>query len=203
MPRPRSIAKPVLESIRSPASRRPHRVNAERGQVRCALKDDLRLALAELATPIGFEFADDEKKNADLQFQHTRRELKKLADARAPHRCLLLLDNVDRPGLLDPAQVARLNGGDWLHVLATTRLNAPPHANTTPRIAFFRHLIALLESQPDTPFLGQLKTLLTGQKLTVASDVTVPWDIAYFIEHLGNAECGMRNADFSPPSSRR
>ncbi len=39
-----------------------------------------------------------------------------------PNRCLLILDNVDRPGLLDPAQVARLNGGDWLHVLATTRL---------------------------------------------------------------------------------
>ena len=93
-----------------------------RWQVRCAGKDDLRLALAELATPIGFEFTDDEKKNADLQFDRTRRELKKLADAREPHRCLLLLDNVDRPGLLDPAQVARLNGGDWLHVLATTRL---------------------------------------------------------------------------------
>ena len=93
-----------------------------RWQVRCAGKDDLRLALAELATPIGFEFTDDEKKNADLQFERTRRELKNLADARAPHRCLLLLDNVDRPGLLDPAQVARLNGGDWLHVLATTRL---------------------------------------------------------------------------------
>jgi len=90
--------------------------------VRCAGKDDLRLVLAELATPIGFEFTDDEKKNADLQFERTRRELKKLADARKPHRCLLLLDNVDRPGLLDPAQVARLNGGDWLHVLATTRL---------------------------------------------------------------------------------
>ena len=93
-----------------------------RWQVRCAGKDDLRLALAELATPIGFEFTDDEKKNADLQFERTRRELRKLADAHAPHRCLLLLDNVDRPGLLDPAQVARLNGGDWLHVLATTRL---------------------------------------------------------------------------------
>jgi tetratricopeptide (TPR) repeat protein len=93
-----------------------------RWQVRCAGKDDLRLALAELATPIGFAFTDDEKKNADLQFERTRRELKKLADARAPHRCLLLLDNVDRPGLLDLAQVARLNGGDWLHVLATTRL---------------------------------------------------------------------------------
>jgi tetratricopeptide (TPR) repeat protein len=93
-----------------------------RWQVRCAGKDDLRLALAELATPMGFEFTDDEKKNADLQFERTRRELKKLADARAPHRCLLLLDNMDRPGLLDPAQVARLNAGDWLHVLATTRL---------------------------------------------------------------------------------
>ncbi len=93
-----------------------------RWQVRCAGKDDLRLALAELATPIGFEFTDDEKKNADLQFERTRRELKKLADAREPHRCMLLLDNVDRPSLLDPAQVARLNGGDWLHVLATTRL---------------------------------------------------------------------------------
>jgi hypothetical protein len=93
-----------------------------RWQVRCAGKDDLRLALSELATPIGFEFTDDEKKNADLQFERTRRELKKLADTREPHRCLLLLDNVDRPNLLDPAQVARLNGGDWLHVLATTRL---------------------------------------------------------------------------------
>ena len=45
---------------------------------------------------------------------------------------------------------------------ANWRLNAPPHANTTPRIAFLRHLIALLKSQPDMPFLGQLKTLLTA-----------------------------------------
>ena len=33
-----------------------------RWQVRCAGKDDLRLALAKIATPIGFEFTDDEKK---------------------------------------------------------------------------------------------------------------------------------------------
>ncbi|HZZ41402.1 MAG TPA: TIR domain-containing protein [Tepidisphaeraceae bacterium] len=98
-----------------------------RWQVRCAGKDDLRLALAELATPIGFEFTEDEKKNADLQFERTCLELKKLAEARAPHRCLLLLDNVEqtdmsKPGLLDPALVAKLNCGDWLHILATTRL---------------------------------------------------------------------------------
>ena len=78
---------------------------------------------------------------------------------------------------------------------ANWRLNAPPHANTTPRLAFLRHLIALLESQPDTPFLGQLKTLLTGPELPVASDVAVPWDIAYFIAHL-NAQLGAPNAEF-------
>ena len=69
--------------------------DGERWQVRCAGKADLRLALAELATPIGIEFTDTEKKNADLQFERTRRELKKLADAREPHRCLLILDNMD------------------------------------------------------------------------------------------------------------
>jgi len=93
-----------------------------RWQVRCAGKDDLRLALSELATPMGFEFTDDEKKNPDFALERTRRELKKLADEHEPGRCLLLLDNVDRPALLDPAMVARLDGGDWLHILATTRL---------------------------------------------------------------------------------
>ena len=73
--------------------------------------------------------------------------------------------------------------------------NAPPHANTTPRLAFLRHLIALLESQPDTPFLGQLKTLLTGPELPVASDVAVPWDIAYFLD-FPNPKLGAPNAEF-------
>jgi hypothetical protein len=39
-----------------------------RWQVRCAGKDDLRLALSELATPMGFEFSDDEKKNPTLRW---------------------------------------------------------------------------------------------------------------------------------------
>jgi tetratricopeptide (TPR) repeat protein len=78
---------------------------------------------------------------------------------------------------------------------ANWRLNAPPHANTTPRIAFLRHTITLLESQPNTPFLGQLKTLLTGPELPVASDVAVPWDMAYFLEFL-NPKLGGQNAEF-------
>ena len=93
-----------------------------RWQVRCAGQDDLRLALAQLATPMGFEFTEDEKKSPDLMLERTRRELKMLADEHEPHRSLLILDNVDRPELLAPAMVQRLNCGDWLHILATTRL---------------------------------------------------------------------------------
>jgi len=78
---------------------------------------------------------------------------------------------------------------------ANWRLTAPPYANTTPRIAFLRQLIALLESQPDRPFLGQIKTLLTGPELPVARDVAVPWDIAYFIEFL-KSKLGEHVAEF-------
>lgn len=134
-----------------------------RWQVRCAGKDDLRLALAELATPIGIEFNDDEKKNADLQFDRVRRELKKLADAREPHRCLLILDNVDKPSLLEPAMVARLNGGDWLHILATTRLgeNELHGAHKDRSFVAIDELpeadaLALIESyQPNGQFRGE------------------------------------------------
>lgn len=58
-----------------------------------------------------------------------------------------------------------------------------------------RILQGLRESQPDTPFLGQLKTLLTGPELPVAGDVAVPWDIAYFIELL-KPKLGEHNAEF-------
>lgn len=78
---------------------------------------------------------------------------------------------------------------------ASWRLIAPPRANTTPRIALLRCFIAALELQPGTLCLGQLKTLLTGPKLPVAEDVSVPWDIAYFIEHL-KPNLGEHNAEF-------
>jgi hypothetical protein len=89
-------------------------------------------------------------------------------------------------GKLEEAR--QILAGNW-------RLNAPPHANTTPRIAFLRHLIALLGSQQDTHFFGHLKTLLTGPELPVASDVAVPWGIAYFIEYL-KPKLGEQNAEF-------
>ncbi len=58
-----------------------------------------------------------------------------LAPRGAHHRNNLVLTLI----LLGKLEEAR-------RILTTNwRLNAPPHANTTPRIAFLRHLIALLE----------------------------------------------------------
>lgn len=99
-----------------------HEYGGGRWQVRCEGKEDLRSAIAELAAPLALEFNEDEKKDTDRQFQRVLAELRRLADTREPHRCLLLLDNVDAPRLLEPAQTQRLPAADWLHVFATTRL---------------------------------------------------------------------------------
>lgn len=93
-----------------------------RWQVRCEGRDNLTSAIASLAPALRFEFTDDEKLDSDLQFQRVLAELHTLADNGEPNRCLLLLDNVDQPKLLEPAQIQRLPATDWLHVIATTRL---------------------------------------------------------------------------------
>ncbi len=79
-----------------------HEYGGGRWQVHCEGKEDLRAAIAELAAPLALEFDENEKKNIDLQFQWVLAELSRLADAQEPHRCLLLLDNVDNPGSLNP-----------------------------------------------------------------------------------------------------
>jgi hypothetical protein len=79
--------------------------------------------IRELAAPLRITYSQTERENPDLQTQLVLAELRALAFARAPHHCLLILDNVDRPELLEPAQTAILPGRDWLHVLATTRLS--------------------------------------------------------------------------------
>ena len=122
-----------------------HEYGGGRWQVRCAGQQDLGLALAQLATAIGFEFTDDEKMSGGLMLDRARAELKKLAQANQPHRCLLILDNVDRPELLSQAMVQRLNCGDWLHVVATTRLGENELSGRSPD----RRFVAIDELPPD------------------------------------------------------
>jgi tetratricopeptide (TPR) repeat protein len=50
-------------------------------------------------------------------------ELRQCADSAKPRRVLLLLDDVDQPKLLEPEQVRRLPRAEWLHIIATTRLD--------------------------------------------------------------------------------
>jgi hypothetical protein len=100
-----------------------HEYAGGRWQMPCEGRYDLRAALASLAgvRDLEFEFTEDEKWDLDFQFERVLRELKKRADA-ARGRVLLVLDNVDQPKLLEPAQVQRLPQGDWLDLIATTRL---------------------------------------------------------------------------------
>jgi len=91
-------------------------------QVRTEGKEDLRAVIAELSSPLGLGFDEDEGKDTARQFERVLAELRRLADSHEPHRSLLLLDNVDRPRLLEPAQTQCLPPVDWLHVVATTRL---------------------------------------------------------------------------------
>jgi tetratricopeptide (TPR) repeat protein len=93
-----------------------------RWQVRCEGRDDLRLALASLAPALRVEFNEVERLDLDLQFERIIAELRGLADAHEPHRCLLVLDNVDQPALLEPARTKHLPSSSWLHVVVTTQL---------------------------------------------------------------------------------
>lgn len=82
--------------------------------------------------------------------------------------------------------------GEARQILAANwRLNAPPHANTTPRIAFLRHVITLLESQPDTRSEFRVHAVRPPEGGTP----NFPWDITHFIEFL-KLKLGEHNAEF-------
>jgi len=99
-----------------------HEYGGGRWQVRCEGREDLVTVITTLAPALAIEFTDVEKIDTELQFQRVMTELRHLVEARDPHRCLLILDNVDQAKLLEPAQTQRLPTADWLHVIATTRL---------------------------------------------------------------------------------
>ncbi len=90
--------------------------------LRCEGREDLPGTIALLAAPLGVTFTEPEQYDVALQYQRVIAELRRLVMENEPHHALLLLDNVDRPKLLEPAQTGQLPDGDWLHLLATTRL---------------------------------------------------------------------------------
>jgi NB-ARC domain len=101
-----------------------HEYPGSRWQVRCEGREDLRAALVGLAgtRDLEFEFSEAEKQDLALGFERVLAELKKRAGLANPPRVLLILDNVDQPKLLEPAQVQRLPQAEWLSIIVTTRL---------------------------------------------------------------------------------
>ena len=176
-----------------------HEYGGGRWQVRCAGQQSLGLALAQLATPIGFEFTDDEKMSADLMLDRVRAELHKLAQANQPPRCLLLLDNVDRPELLSPAAVQRLNCGDWLHVLATTRLGENELSGRSPDRRFLAidelppaDALALIEEyQPNGAFPSESERQAARDLVALLGGFTLAVEAAavYLGKYAGEVTC--------------
>jgi hypothetical protein len=90
-------------------------------QIRCAGQTDLRVALTQLATTVGFSFEKDEAADPNLSFERILRELRCWTESRSPARCLLILDNIEVSTVLEPGIVSRLNCQDWIHIIATSR----------------------------------------------------------------------------------
>jgi hypothetical protein len=128
-----------------------------RWQIGCEHISDLRVALLQLAGPLKFEFTDDENKSLALAFERLLRELNQR------ERCLLLLDNVSDPSILEPEYLDRLPRDGRVDLIATTRLaprNIPGSAQAQTFIAVDElpeeDALALLRShQPTGRFPNQ------------------------------------------------
>lgn len=148
-----------------------------RWQIPCEYTADLRLALSRLAGPMHFEFTEDEKKDLALQFERVLREIQRR------ERCLLILDNLSNPQLLEPEYLDRLPRDGHVDLMATTRL-APASIPGSPQDLTFiavdelpkEDALALMRShQPEGRFASsdednearQIVRLLCGFTLAV------------------------------------
>jgi tetratricopeptide (TPR) repeat protein len=140
-----------------------HEYPGGRWQVQSEGHVDLRVALAALAgaRDLEIEFTDEEKGDLNLQFERILRELKKRAQSSKPSRVLLVLDNVDHPKLIEPAQLRQLPQADWLHLIATTRLGESDLFGTQPDRAFLS-----VDELPEEDALALVERYQPGNKFS-------------------------------------
>jgi tetratricopeptide (TPR) repeat protein len=128
-----------------------------RYQIPCENTADLRLALTWLTGQMHFEFTEEEKKDLSLQFERVLYEIQRR------ERCLLILDNVSDPHLLEPIYLDRLPRDGHVDLIATTRL-APASIPGSPHGLTFiavdelpeEDALALIRShQPEERFASQ------------------------------------------------
>jgi tetratricopeptide (TPR) repeat protein len=164
-----------------------------RWQLRCEHVADLRVALLQLAGPMGFEFSEEENKSLALAFERVLREL----DRR--DRCLLVLDNVSDPGLLEPGYLDRLPRDGRVDLIATTRLapaSIPGSAQDQTFVAVDElpeeDALALLRShQPEGRFVNQTEDDEAGAIARLLEGFTLAIETAaiYLGRHAGPDAC--------------
>ncbi len=96
--------------------------------VRCEGETDLKQAVLRMEKdPFHDEISDEERKDPRAHFAAAVRSLQKRLDDKG--HVLLILDNVDHPDVVSGQQTDALTVlGPQLHILATTRLPAPPNS---------------------------------------------------------------------------
>ena len=176
-----------------------HEYGGGRWQVRCEGRHNLAAAIATLAPALRIEFTDSEKLDSELQCQRVLNELHILAKARAPHRSLLVLDNVDQPRLLEPAQTQRLPAADWLHLIATTRLGESDLFGSHQDRAFLpvdelpeNDALDLIESfQPGGKFAGEAEQVAALEIVRLLGRFTLAVEAAavYLGQFAGDVTC--------------
>ncbi len=101
-----------------------HEYPAGRWQVKCGAAADLGEALASLAGRLGIGFSGQEPADSKYRAGRVLAELERRAregSAESPGNCLLILDNVDNPALLELEQTSMLPREKWLHIVITSQ----------------------------------------------------------------------------------
>jgi tetratricopeptide (TPR) repeat protein len=164
-----------------------HEYGGGRWQVRCEGREDLRLALASLEPALGLQFTDTEAADPDRQLARVLAELHRLAETvPAAPRCLLILDNVDRPALLSAAQTARVPQSEWLHVILTTRLNQNELGGASPDRQFLA-----VDELPEDDAVELIESYLRGGRFPAETEREAAREIARL---LGGFTLAVENA---------
>ncbi len=148
-------------------------------QVRCEGKHDLLETISGLSAPLALEFNEEEKKSIDHQFQRVMTELHNLAFKHEPNRCLLLLDNVDNPKLLEPSQTKYLPAAEWLHIIATTRLGESDLFGTHKDRVFIP-----VDEMPERDALELIKTYQPGRTFSNEGEQEAARKIINMLDHF-------------------
>ncbi|MCB2231722.1 tetratricopeptide repeat protein [bacterium] len=182
-----------------------------RWMIGCAGRDDLAGAIRSLDVDLGVQFTDDEKTDdtraarrilANMRERAEKGAAERAAEPNPPSaRALIILDNVDAPDMLRPPQIDLVSGQNWLHVIATTRLDPGETGWDTDRHTHVPvdelpddDALRLIEShQPDGRFQSETERDAAREIVGLLGGFTLAVEVVAV--HLGERHGRLRCAD--------